>query len=183
MLQDILNSPFPVAILSLIVLGGAYYGHFVLAPKLRKLEEYEEAEKNQVDQIEEALLKVAELHKLVSVTNDILIIANKANSINEHFVKIEAMLTSLTEKPVGGLDADTTYKIVAILEKVDSIVKVTNKHPDNLEVMLSDFRRTIMDIQGDCDSILQNTSTISSHLYTTSTAMGNERVSLQGLKK
>lgn len=183
MLQEILNSPFPVAVLALLLVGGVLYGNYIVAPKLRKLEDYEKSDGDKSEKIEEALLKVSELHKLVSVTEDILIIANKANSINDHFVKIESMISNLQDKPANGFDADTTYKIVAILEKVDTIVKVINKHPDNLEVMLSDIKRTIEDIHGDCDSILQSTSTLSSQLYTTSASAGSDRVTLERLKK
>lgn len=182
MLQDIINSPFPVAILSMVILGGVLYMQYVVKPQLHELEEFKKESTDQNKQLKEALLKVAELHTLVQVTNDILVVANKAATISEHFIKIENMLNQLANSD-HSMDADSAFKIAAILEKVETMVKVINKHPDNLEVMLSDIRRTVEDVKGDCESVLQNTSTIASHLLTTSSIMGNEKVSLTGIKK
>jgi len=182
MLQDIINSPFPVAILSMVVLGGALFMNYAVKPKLEEYERLKAEEDQQNKEVREALLKVAELHSLIEVTNNILDVANRATSINEHFIKIENMLNQIAAAE-NGIDQDSHFKLAAILEKAEIMVKIINKHPDNLEVMLSDIRRTAEDVHSDCESVLQNTSAIASHLLTTSSRMGNDKVSLTGIKK
>lgn len=182
MLQDILNSPFPVAILGMIVLGGVLFINYSIKPKLEEYEKLKEDESKNNAEIKEALLRVSELHSLIDVTNDILSLANRAASIQEHFIKIENMLNQLAAAE-NGIDQDSQFKLAAILEKVEIMVKIINKHPDNLEVMLSDIRRTAEDVHSDCESVLQNTSAIASHLLTTSSRTGNDKIALTGIKK
>tara|TARA_Y100001963_G_C6773613_1_gene446190 strand:+ start:886 stop:1389 length:504 start_codon:yes stop_codon:yes gene_type:complete len=167
----------------MIIIGGLWYFQYQIKPQLLRLEAFEEKEKQETDELKQAFLKVAELHTLVSVTNDILIIANKSATINEHFVKIENMLNRISDSSSSGIDSDTLIKISATLDKVESMAKIVNKHPDNLEVLLNDIRRTVEEISNDTDSLIQNTSTVATQLLTTSQLAGNHQVSLTGIKK
>jgi hypothetical protein len=156
--------------------------NYAIKPKLEEYDRLKAEEDQQNKEVRDALLKVAELHSLIEVTNNILDVANRATSINEHFIKIENMLNQIAAAE-NGIDQDSHFKLAAILEKAEIMVKIINKHPDNLEVMLSDIRRTAEDVHSDCESVLQNTSAIASHLLTTSSRMGNDKVSLTGIKK
>lgn len=144
-LDQILNSPLAVVVLTLICFGLILYGKNVLLPKVDELE----ATKKELAKITK---EKDELFEKMAVT---LIGVNE--TLNGFTDKIDDL-------DVIGLGPDFQAKLVLLVDKIDKMETVISKHPNNLEVVVADLSRTLQEINKELNSIVKANETMASTL-------------------
>ncbi len=138
-LDSILNSSLSTVILALVCIGLILYGKFDIFPKLQELDDIKE-----------------ELARIRREKDELFL------KCNATIMEINAKMDSITRQVNSEPSAEFNAKILLLLEKVTKMDNIISKHPNNLEMSMSDITRTIQDLHRELNDLVKGYETIAS---------------------
>lgn len=179
-LDMLLNSPFAVIVLTILIgclLAYIYYVALPIQERKDKLEaQNAELQQKLLEQGETIKEVLPELKKFIDTGYK-----DSLHSVTESIIVLQ--------ESVAGLK-DTASETKGIMEKIDTLrgqvdrmESIVNKHPNNLESELTSLMRSVQDVHEECHELIRRYDSMTGLLIQRSAGQfGGQPMNLEGLK-